>query len=58
MRRLGARHEEHGSILVDEHQRTSARGVWAAGDVVCGLDQISVAMGQAAVAATDIRRAL
>ena len=58
VRRLGAQHEESGAIMVDEHQRTSARGVWAAGDVVCGLDQISVAMGQAAVAATDIHRAL
>lgn len=55
---LGARHDENGSIFTDEHQRTSVKGLWAAGDVVCGLDQISVAYGQAAVAATDVHRSL
>ena len=34
--------------------KTSIEGVWAAGDIVAGLDQISVAMGHAAVAATSI----
>lgn len=37
-----------------DHMTTSVPGVWAAGDVVVGLDQISVAMGHAAVAATAI----
>ena len=32
--------------------KTSIEGIWAAGDIVAGLDQISVAMGHAAVAAT------
>jgi thioredoxin reductase (NADPH) len=32
--------------------------LWAVGDVVKGLGQISVAMGQAAVAATDINNSL
>ena len=36
----------------DDHMETSRRGVWTAGDVVPGLDQISVAMGHAAIAAT------
>ena len=33
---------------------TSLEGVWAAGDIVAGLDQVSVAMGHAAVASTAI----
>jgi hypothetical protein len=37
------------------HQRTSVPGLYAAGDVVIGLDQISHAMGEGGVAATTIR---
>ena len=37
---------------------TSVPGLFAAGDVVLGLDQISHAMGQAGVAATTIRNHL
>ncbi len=53
--------EELGLTLIDEacipagdHMKTSLEGVWAAGDIVVGLNQISVAMGHAAVAATSI----
>jgi thioredoxin reductase (NADPH) len=56
--RMGARHDANRSLFVDEHQRTSVTGLWAAGDVVCGLNQMSVAHGQAAIAATDIHRHL
>src|SRR5436305_7811274 len=45
-------------ITVDRHMRTSVRGLYAAGDVVIGLDQISHAMGQGGVAATTIRNDL
>lgn len=45
-------------VLTDKHQRLGMRGLYAAGDVVSGLDQISVAMGQAAVAATTIHNDL
>jgi thioredoxin reductase (NADPH) len=45
-------------IKVDSHQRTSVPGLYAAGDVVIGLDQISHAMGQGGVAATTIRNDL
>jgi len=55
---LGAKRSEDGCILVDSHQRTSVSGLYAAGDVVIGLDQISHAMGQAGVAATAIRNDL
>lgn len=50
--------EENRCILVDAHQRTSVAGVYAAGDVVLGLDQISHAMGEGGVAATTIRNDL
>lgn len=55
---LGATLSEAGDILVDRHQRTSVRGLYAAGDVVSGLDQISHAMGEGGVAATAIRNDL
>ncbi|MDR6759502.1 thioredoxin reductase (NADPH) [Mycoplana sp. BE70] len=51
----GAKLSEDGCIVVDAHQRTSVAGLYAAGDVVIGLDQISQAMGQAGVAATAVR---
>jgi thioredoxin reductase (NADPH) len=46
------------NIQVDSHQRTNVSGVYAAGDVVLGLDQISHAMGEGGVAATTIRNDL
>jgi thioredoxin reductase (NADPH) len=54
-RMLGAALSEEGCILVDAHQRTTVRGLYAAGDVVLGLDQISHAMGGGGIAATTIR---
>lgn len=54
----GAAASEDGCLEVDEHQRTSVPGLFAAGDVVKGLDQISHAMGEAGVAATAIRNLL
>ena len=55
---VGARLNEQGCIGVDAHQRTSVPGLYAAGDVVIGLDQISHAMGHGGVAATTIRNDL
>jgi thioredoxin reductase (NADPH) len=55
---LGADLGEDGCVVVDSHQRTEVRGLYAAGDVVQGLDQISHAMGEAGVAATTIRNDL
>ena len=55
---LGGETAEDGCIAVDDHQRTDVRGLYAAGDVVKGLDQISHAMGEAGVAATTIRNDL
>jgi thioredoxin reductase (NADPH) len=54
----GARAAEDGCLEVDDHQRTSVPGLFAAGDVAKGLDQISHAMGEAGVAATANRTML
>jgi thioredoxin reductase (NADPH) len=51
---VGAAVDETGNIVVDAHCRTSVHGVYAAGDVVVGLDQLAVAVGHAAIAATAI----
>lgn len=58
LRPLGTKLDPLGCVPTDEHQRTSIGGLFAAGDVVRGLDQISVAMGQAAIAATAIHNRL
>lgn len=55
---IGADGTEEGCLVVDGHQRTSIPGVYAAGDVAKGLDQISHAMGEAGVAAATIRNDL
>ncbi|WP_106639223.1 NAD(P)/FAD-dependent oxidoreductase [Allosphingosinicella vermicomposti] len=55
---VGASLSEAGCILVDDHQRTRVPGLYAAGDVVIGLDQISHAMGEGGGAATTIRNDL
>ncbi len=53
-----AKTTEDGCVITDDHYETSIPGLFAAGDVVKGLDQISNAMGQAGVAATTIRNHL
>lgn len=55
---LGAAMDECGRLIVDGHQRCSVPGVFAAGDIVSTLNQISVAMGEAAKAATAIHNDL
>jgi thioredoxin reductase (NADPH) len=54
----GAMTSADGCLVVDSHQRTNVPGLFAAGDVVKGLDQISHAMGEGGVAATTIRNYL
>lgn len=51
---LGAETDELGYLCVDRHQQTTVPGFYAAGDVASGLNQISVAYGTAAVAASAI----
>jgi thioredoxin reductase (NADPH) len=55
---LGAETSDCAEIVVDDHQCTSVPGLYAVGDVVQGLNQIAVAAGQAAVAATRIHNTL
>jgi thioredoxin reductase (NADPH) len=55
---LGASCTEGGNLEVDDHQRTTVNGLYAAGDVVTDLHQLSVAFGHAAIAATDIHNRL
>ncbi|MGG5809082.1 NAD(P)/FAD-dependent oxidoreductase [Falsiroseomonas sp. CW058] len=53
-RQLGAEHDEAGALRVDAGMQTTVKGLYAAGDIVAGLDQIVVGMGHAAIAATRI----
>lgn len=55
---IGAEATDDGCLVIDAHQRTTIPGLYAAGDVAKGLDQISHAMGEACVAATTIRNDL
>jgi thioredoxin reductase (NADPH) len=55
---LGAAANEIGNLVVDDHQKTSVDGLYAAGDVVSDLHQLSVAIGHAAIAATAIHNGL
>jgi thioredoxin reductase (NADPH) len=55
---LGARCNKQGKLIVDRHQRTTVPGLYAAGDVVDELNQISVAAAHAAIASTDIHNRL
>ena len=55
---IGAEATDEGCLVIDDHQRTTIAGLYAAGDVAKGLDQISHAMGEASVAATTIRNDL
>jgi thioredoxin reductase (NADPH) len=55
---LGARRIPAGTLIVDEHQQTSVAGLYAIGDVVSDLHQITVATGHAAVAATAVHNRL
>jgi thioredoxin reductase (NADPH) len=49
---LGAEIDEDGYVLTDRHQETTVPGLYSAGDVARGLNQISVAIGAAATAAS------
>lgn len=55
---LGAGCQADGDLLVDAHQLTSVPGLYAAGDMVNALNQMSVGMAHATIAATAIHNAL
>lgn len=56
--RLGAQTQPDGQLVVDDHMQTTVPGLYAAGDVAVDLNQISVAAGHAAIAATAIHNRL
>ena len=55
---LGASRDHEGYLSVDRHHQTSVAGLYAAGDVAQGLNQICVATGAAAIAASAMHLAL
>lgn len=55
---IGVACDEAGLFQVDDRNRTNIPGVYAAGDVVSDLHQISVAIGHAAIAASAINKEL
>lgn len=57
-RMLGTRLVDGQCFVTDAHQRTTAKGVYAAGDAVDALDQIGVAIGTGARAAVAIHNDL
>ena len=54
----GLRRSRDGRFIVTKHQQTSVPGLYAIGDCANSLAQVSVAVGEAAIAATDIHRKL
>ncbi len=50
--------DDNQDLIVNKSMQTSIQGLYAAGDVVHGLNQICVATGQAAIAATAIHHYL
>jgi thioredoxin reductase (NADPH) len=55
---MGCRISDEGELLTDKHQQTNIAGLFAAGDVLRGLDQVASACGQAAIAATAMHNLL
>ena len=55
---LGVELGEDGRIGCDVHGRTNVPGVYGAGDVVRGLNQVSVAVGEGSAAAIDVHNGL
>jgi thioredoxin reductase (NADPH) len=55
---LGVLTRDGGDVQVDEKCETSVGGIYAIGDAVSALNQISVAFGHAAIAATAVHNRL
>jgi thioredoxin reductase (NADPH) len=55
---LEVERDKDGIVRTNKHQRTSIQHLYAVGDIVNSLDQISVASGEAAIAATAIHKSL
>ena len=57
-KKMGAARNSLGFLEVDECQQTTVRGLYAVGDVVSDLHQITVGIGHAAIASTHIHNSL
>jgi thioredoxin reductase (NADPH) len=55
---LGAELDEDGYLRTDRWQQTNVPGLYAVGDVTFEINQIAVAVGQAAIAATAVHNSL
>ena len=55
---LGAKTQDNGQLVVSDHYETTVAGLYVAGDVASGLNQINVAAGSASIAATAIHNRL
>ena len=55
---LGTEFDKNNALIVDAHQQTSIDRLYAAGDIVRGLNQVVVAAAEAAIAATAIHNRL
>lgn len=53
-RNAGAALDAENRLIVGDHQETSVPGLYAAGDLVRGLNQLTVAEAEGAIAATDM----
>ncbi len=58
VRHLPLQFDDEGYIVTDLSQATSIAGIYAAGDITSQLNQITIAQGQAAVAAINVHNAL
>jgi thioredoxin reductase (NADPH) len=55
---LGPDTDDNDELRIDAHCRSSIPGLYAIGDAVSALNQLSVAFGHAAIAASAVHRAL
>ncbi len=55
---LGVQMNEAGCLFTNAHQETTCEGLYAIGDITLDLSQLSVATGQAAIAATHVHNTL
>ena len=55
---LGCKRDDDGQIVVSDHQQTSVRYVWAAGDITPGPQLAIVAASEGTVAALSIHKSL
>jgi thioredoxin reductase (NADPH) len=54
----GAAVDAEGRLIVGDHQETSVPGLYAGGDLVRGLNQLTVAEAEGAIAAVDMHNRL